>query len=55
MVDLHEPFQGFLQQTQAMARHSDPKTTKIYFHNLNRIYAGAERFIEIGGLKGGNL
>ncbi len=34
-----------LQQAQAMARHSDPKTTMIYFHNLNRLQAGAERFI----------
>lgn len=35
-----------LQQAQAMARHSDPKTTMIYFHNLNRLQAGAERFIQ---------
>lgn len=34
-----------LQQAQAMARHTDPKTTLIYFHNLSRIEAGAERFI----------
>ena len=34
-----------LQQAQAMARHTDPKTTLIYFHNLARIEAGAERFI----------
>ncbi len=34
-----------LQQAQAMARHSDPKTTLIYFHNLDRIQAGAEKFI----------
>lgn len=34
-----------LQQAQAMARHTDPKTTMIYFHNLDRIKAGAERFI----------
>jgi len=34
-----------LQQAQAMARHSDPKTTLIYFHNLDRIEAGAEKFI----------
>jgi integrase/recombinase XerC/integrase/recombinase XerD len=34
-----------LQQAQAMARHSDPKTTLIYFHNLDRIKAGAEKFI----------
>ena len=36
-----------LQQAQAMARHTDPKTTMIYFHNLDRIKAGAERFIQI--------
>lgn len=34
-----------LQQAQAMARHTDPKTTLIYFHNLDRIKAGAERCI----------
>lgn len=34
-----------LQQAQAMARHSDPKTTLIYFHNLDRVKAGAEKFI----------
>lgn len=34
-----------LQQAQAMARHTDPKTTLIYSHNLARIEAGAERFI----------
>lgn len=35
-----------LQQAQAMARHSDPKTTLIYFHNLDRIQEGAEKFID---------
>lgn len=35
-----------LEQAQAMARHSDPGTTMAYFHNLNRIEAGAERFID---------
>lgn len=34
-----------LQQAQAMARHTDPKTTMIYFHNLDRIQAGAEKCI----------
>jgi len=34
-----------LQQAQAMARHSDPRTTMIYFHNLDRISQGAERYI----------
>lgn len=36
-----------LVQAQAMARHSDPKTTMIYFHNHDRIKAGAERFVII--------
>jgi len=36
-----------LQAAQAMARHSDPKTTMIDFHNLNRVQAGAEKFIQI--------
>lgn len=35
-----------IQQAQAMARHSDPKTTLIYAHNLARVEAGAERFID---------
>ena len=35
-----------LEQAQAMARHTDPKTTLIYFHNAARIEKGAERFIE---------
>ena len=34
-----------LQQAQAMARHTDPKTTLVYFHNIDRIQAGAEKFI----------
>lgn len=34
-----------LQQAQAMARHSDPRTTMIYFHNIDRIAQGAERYI----------
>jgi len=34
-----------LQQAQAMARHSDSKTTLVYFHNLERISSGAEKFI----------
>jgi integrase/recombinase XerD len=34
-----------LQQAQAMARHSDTKTTLVYFHNLDRIEAGAEKNI----------
>jgi integrase/recombinase XerD len=35
-----------LQQAQAMARHADPKTTLVYFHNLQRIEAGAEKCID---------
>jgi len=34
-----------LQAAQSMARHSDPKTTLVYFHNLDRVRAGAERCI----------
>ncbi len=34
-----------LQQAQAMARHTDPKTTLVYVHNLARVEAGAERYI----------
>lgn len=35
-----------LAQTQAMARHSDPRTTQVYYHNLQRISEGAEKFIK---------
>lgn len=35
-----------LEQAQAMARHSDPKTTMVYFHNLDRIDEGAEKCIK---------
>lgn len=35
------------QQAQAMARHSDIKTTMVYFHNLNRIKNGAEKYIDL--------
>lgn len=35
-----------LQQAQAMARHTDSKTTLVYFHNLERISSGAEKFIQ---------
>jgi len=34
-----------LHQAQAMARHADPKTTMIYFHNEQRIQQAAERCI----------
>ena len=34
-----------LQQAQAMARHTDSRTTLIYFHNLERISSGAEKYI----------
>jgi integrase/recombinase XerD len=36
-----------LIQAQAMARHSDPKTTMIYFHNHECIKSGAERYVII--------
>jgi len=36
-----------LQQVQAMARHSDTKTTLTYFHNLDRLRSGAERYIQL--------
>lgn len=36
-----------LHQAQAMARHSDPKSTSIYFHNLSRISDGAEKYIAL--------
>lgn len=35
-----------LEQTQAMARHTDPRTTQVYFHNLQRINNAAEKFIK---------
>jgi len=35
-----------LQQAQAMARHGSSETTLVYFHNLQRIEAGAERHID---------
>ena len=35
-----------LQQAQAMARHTDPKTTLVYFHNLARVKDGAEKYIQ---------
>ena len=36
-----------LQQVQAMARHTDVKTTMTYFHNLSRLQSGAERYIHL--------
>lgn len=35
-----------IQEAQAMARHTDPKTTMVYFHNIARVESGAERFIK---------
>jgi integrase/recombinase XerC/integrase/recombinase XerD len=35
-----------LEQAQAMARHTDPKTTMVYFHNAARLENGAEKFIQ---------
>jgi len=34
-----------LVQAQAMARHSSPNTTMIYFHNVNRIRDAAEKCV----------
>ena len=34
-----------MEQAQAMARHTDSKTTLAYFHNLERVSSGAEKFI----------
>jgi len=34
-----------LQQVQSMARHADPKTTMVYLHNIERVKAGAEKYI----------
>ncbi len=35
-----------LEQAQAMARHGSPATTMIYFHNLDRVKNGAEKFVD---------
>src|SRR5262245_12808883 len=35
-----------LLEAQAMARHSNPATTQVYFHNLERIENAAERRIK---------
>lgn len=35
-----------LEQAQAMARHADPKTTKQYFHNRERVESAAEKCID---------
>jgi integrase/recombinase XerC/integrase/recombinase XerD len=35
-----------LVQAQSMARHSDPRTTDKYFHNINRVTEAAERLIQ---------
>ncbi|OGV70474.1 MAG: hypothetical protein A2283_19155 [Lentisphaerae bacterium RIFOXYA12_FULL_48_11] len=35
-----------LAQVQAMARHADPRTTMVYFHNLNRISDAAEKCVK---------
>lgn len=34
-----------LVQAQAMARHSDPRTTQIYFHNIERVSLAAEKLV----------
>ena len=35
-----------LVQAQSMARHSDPRTTQGYFHDINRVTEAAERLIK---------
>lgn len=35
-----------LEQAQSMARHSSPVTTMIYFHNVDRVANGAEKYID---------
>ena len=35
-----------LEQAQAMARHGSPATTRIYFHNLDRVKNGAEKLVD---------
>lgn len=35
-----------LEQAQAMARHGSPATTMIYYHNLERVTKGAEKYID---------
>jgi integrase/recombinase XerC/integrase/recombinase XerD len=37
-----------LLEAQAMARHSDPATTQIYFHQVQRIENAAEKKIKYG-------
>ena len=46
MVDLQEYFRDFPSRLRIWPGTQTPKTTMIYFHNLNRLQAGAERFIE---------
>lgn len=41
-----------LLEAQAMARHSDPATTQIYFHQLQRIENAAERRIKYQASEG---
>jgi integrase/recombinase XerD len=37
-----------LQKAQAMARHSSPETTMVYFHEIDRIEEPAEQFVDYG-------
>jgi len=37
-----------LQKVQAMARHSSPETTMVYFHEIDRIEEPAEQFVDYG-------
>lgn len=36
-----------LTQAQAMARHSNPRTTMVYFHNFNRVREAAEKCVNL--------
>ena len=35
----------FGDNLEVLRRHIDPKITEVYFHNLDRVRAGAERCI----------
>jgi excinuclease UvrABC nuclease subunit len=46
--DMHALPAMRLLEAQAMARHSDPATTQIYFHQVRRIENAAEKRISYG-------
>jgi integrase/recombinase XerD len=37
-----------LQKAQAMARHSIPKITMVYFHEIDRIEEPVKQFVDYG-------